>query len=177
MRCFSYYASYAACPRRLCQPPWTQSSHRKPLLLSGGTPSEEAAPQNASYSSGGGPGEALLLEKRPPPEHLRIVIHAACPRRLCQPPWTRSLNNVTLYPLGGTASEKAVPPNASYSSGGGPGEVLLLEKRPPPEYLLKRLHRRLVGQVGGNGFFKPYHVVPRVELVAAGVETTDHGVA
>ena len=107
---------------------------RKPLLLSGGTTSAATTTPNASRSSGGGPGEALLLEKRLPPEHLRIVIHAACLRRLCQPPWTRSLNIATLYPSGGTPSEEAAPKNASYSSGGGPGEALLLEKRPPPAF-------------------------------------------
>ena len=35
---------------------------------------------------------------------------------------------------GGTNSEESRTPNASYSSGGGPGEGLLLEKPPPPEF-------------------------------------------
>ncbi len=39
---------------------------------------------------------------------------------------------------GGTNSEESRTPNASYSSGGGPGEGLLLEKPPPPEFLSSR---------------------------------------
>ena len=78
---------------------------------------------------------------------------------------------------GGTPSAATTTPNASRSSGGSAREGLLSEKPPPSHHLAERLNRRLVGQVGGNGFFKPYHVVPRVELVVAGVETTDHGVA
>ena len=35
---------------------------------------------------------------------------------------------------GGTNFAEATAPNASYSSGGGPGEGLLLEKPPPPEF-------------------------------------------
>ena len=59
----------AACPRRLCQPPWTQPANRNPHPLSGGTPYAEATNANASRSSGerGLGGEALLSEKRPLP--------------------------------------------------------------------------------------------------------------
>ena len=39
---------------------------------------------------------------------------------------------------GGTNSEESRTPTASYSSGGGPGEGLLLEKPPPPEFLSSR---------------------------------------
>ena len=35
---------------------------------------------------------------------------------------------------GGTNSAEPYLSNPSYSSGGGPGEALLLEKRPPPEF-------------------------------------------
>ena len=45
-------SSYAARPRRLCQPPWTQSISRKPQPLSGGTGSEEAPNSNAIRSLG-----------------------------------------------------------------------------------------------------------------------------
>ena len=34
----------------------------------------------------------------------------------------------------GILFERKVNSNPSYSSGGGPGEALLLEKRPPPEF-------------------------------------------
>ena len=36
---------------------------------------------------------------------------------------------------GARKHEESVNSNPSYSSGGGPGEALLLEKRPPPEFL------------------------------------------
>ena len=36
---------------------------------------------------------------------------------------------------GACKHEERVNSNPSYSSGGGPGEALLLEKRPPPEFL------------------------------------------
>ena len=36
---------------------------------------------------------------------------------------------------GARKHEERVNSNPSYSSGGGPGEALLLEKRPPPEFL------------------------------------------
>ena len=61
----------AACPRRLCQPPWTQPSLSETCPLSGGTAYEETHPPNASRSSGerGLGGEGLLSEKPPlPPE-------------------------------------------------------------------------------------------------------------
>ncbi len=59
-----------ACPRRLCQPPWTHAPPSKSAHLSGGTTPEETYPSNANRSSGerGLGGEALLSEKRPLPQ-------------------------------------------------------------------------------------------------------------
>ena len=42
----------------------------------------------------------------------------------------------------GNLSGKKVNSNPSYSSGRGPGEALLLEKRPPPAFSLPRLFGR-----------------------------------
>ncbi len=88
----------AACPRRLCQPPWTQPSckeqrptlrrnqlrrsnqlQRQPLFGREGSGGERRfsqrsglSPQNLPTisSSEGGPGEGLLAKKPPPPAHL-----------------------------------------------------------------------------------------------------------
>ena len=86
-----------------------------------------------SHSSGGGPGEALLLEKRPPPEFpcVSAMLHVRggsvsrrgrilLARNRARLAWERTSKG----------TDKLIP---SYSSGGGPGEALLLEKRPPPE--------------------------------------------
>ena len=95
----------AACPRRLCQPPWTQPSckeprptlrrnqlrrsnqlQRQPLFGregSGGrgaslreAASPPSVPQNV-LSSGGSAREGLL-EKKPPPSHLSILFRRFC---------------------------------------------------------------------------------------------------
>ena len=66
LSCYPVFPN-AACPRRLCQPPWTQLFHGSRFYFQAEPPLKKQPPQNASYSSGGGPGEALLLEKRPPP--------------------------------------------------------------------------------------------------------------
>ena len=47
--------------------------------------------------------------------------------------------------------EENVNSNPSYSSGGGPGEALLLEKRPPPEFSLPR---SLSGREREGGAFR-----------------------
>ncbi len=58
---------------------------------------------------------------------------AARLRRICQPPWTQPLRRKPRSPAGGTTSVKAHTFIPSHSSGGGPGEGLLLEKPPSPE--------------------------------------------
>ena len=89
-----------------------------------------------------GPGEALLLEKRPPPEfpcvssmlHVRggsvsrrgLILLA---RNLAHLAWGRTSKG----------TDKLI---SSHSSGGGPGEALLLEKRPPPAFSMFRLFGR-----------------------------------
>ena len=60
-------------PRRLYQPPWTQTINRKPRPTRMGANLQK---NNQAYSQllfGRGPGEALLLEKRPPPEFSPAV--------------------------------------------------------------------------------------------------------
>ena len=153
---------YLARPRRLCQPPWTQSISRKPHPLSGGTSSEEAPNSNASRSSGerGLGGEGLLSEKPPLPPEFPTSSYSACPRRLCQPPWTHaSLSKIRLT-SGGTKLEAINPAKRQPLFGrereggaslreaaslayphfrsalrerGSGGEALLTEKRPLPQ--------------------------------------------
>ena len=88
----------AACPRRLCQPPWTQPSCKEPRptlrrnqlqrIVPTQTPAalrergvwgergfsqrSRLSPKNLPTisSSEGGPGEGLLAKKPPPPAHL-----------------------------------------------------------------------------------------------------------
>ena len=98
-------SSYAARPRRLCQPPWTQSSLSKIRLTSGGTKLEATNPAKRQSLFGrereggaslreaaslayphfrsalrerGSGGEALLTEKRPLPQS------SPRPSRLCR---------------------------------------------------------------------------------------------
>ena len=62
----------AACPRRLCQPPWTQLSLSETRQLSGGPPMQKRTSQTpAALRERGSGGEALLSEKRPLPQNLR----------------------------------------------------------------------------------------------------------
>ena len=69
-RIFDVLLTHAACPRRLCQPPWTQPSLSEPRPLSGGTKHEEVDTSNASRSSGEGVWGrgASLREAASPPE-------------------------------------------------------------------------------------------------------------
>ena len=75
----TFQYAHSACPRRLCQPPWTHTTSTKSSHLSGGTKSAEPHKPNARRSSGerGLGGEVLLSEKRPlpparpPPTSLR----------------------------------------------------------------------------------------------------------
>ena len=65
----SWFVPRLACPRRLCQPPWTQPSLSETTHLTGGTKQcRNTRNSNASRSSGGSAREGLLSEK-PPPSH------------------------------------------------------------------------------------------------------------
>ena len=106
-------------------------------ILSGGTKSAEKHNLNASRSSGerGLGGEGLLSEKPPLPQNLPTLMpplhgrggsvsrrdHNVFARNSAHAAWARK-------------SEGKAKPIPSYSSGGGPGEGLLLEKPPPPEF-------------------------------------------
>ena len=61
---------HAACPRRLCQPPWTQPSRREPPPPFRRNPLRRIVPPQtpATLRERGSGGEALLLEKRPLPQ-------------------------------------------------------------------------------------------------------------
>ena len=69
LSCYPVFPN-AACPRRLCQPPWTQLSLSETRHLSGGTTYAEAHKPNASRSSGEGVWGrgASLREAASPPE-------------------------------------------------------------------------------------------------------------
>ena len=69
LSCYPVFPN-AACPRRLCQPPWTQPSSRKPRPPLRRTPYAEAHKPNASRSSGEGVWGrgASLREAASPPE-------------------------------------------------------------------------------------------------------------
>ena len=60
------HVPHAACPRRLCQPPWTQPTRRETHQTRRGIPSERKTNAIPSRSSGGSAREALLAKKRPP---------------------------------------------------------------------------------------------------------------
>ena len=67
----------AACPRRLCQPPWTQLPRKEPNHLSGGTNSEEPSQpkrQPLFGREGSGGRGASLRESASPPEFPRSLI-------------------------------------------------------------------------------------------------------
>ena len=73
LSCYPVFPN-AACPRRLCQPPWTQLSLSETRHLSGGPPYAEAHKPNASRSSGErvwGRG-ASLREAASPPESPQL---------------------------------------------------------------------------------------------------------
>ena len=83
---------------------------------------------------------------RPPPPHARktpmaiaigvfMCLHAACPRRLCQPPWTQLSLSETRHLSGGPPYAEAHKPNASRSSGEGVWGrgTSLREAASPPE--------------------------------------------
>ena len=106
-------------------------AYQRPPTLAWVCKSEETHKPIPSHSSGGGAGEALLLEKRPPPEFSHSlagrggsVSRRDLNRAYRRPPalaWVRKSDGRT----------KPIP---SHSLGGGPGEALLLEKRPSPEF-------------------------------------------
>ena len=100
---------YAARSRRLCQPPWTCGAGRaNPSARSAGT----------SPFRGGFLRVLHMLHGR------GSVSRRDLNRAYRRPPtlaWVRK-------------SEGRTKPIPSHSSGGGPGEALLLEKRPPPEF-------------------------------------------
>ena len=106
-------------------------AYRRPPALAWVRKSEETHKPILSHSSGEGPGEALLLEKRPPPEFSHSLAgrggsvsrrdHTPKTGKRAQLTWARK-------------SEETHKPILSHSSGEGPGEALLLEKRPPPEF-------------------------------------------
>ncbi len=70
------HVPHAACPRRLCQPPWTQPTRRETHPTRRGIPSERKTNLIPSRSSGGSAREALLAKKRPP-SHSPSFPHAA----------------------------------------------------------------------------------------------------
>ena len=129
----SLRSPYAACPRRFCQPPWTHTTSKKSRPSCMGANLQRNRQVYSQPLFGRGPGEALLIEKRPPPEfpcvpsmlHVRggsvsrrgLILLA---RNLARLAWGRTSKR----------TDKLIP---SHSSGRGPGEALLLEKRPPPE--------------------------------------------
>ena len=106
-------------------------AYQRPPALAWARKSEETRKPIPSHSSGGGPGEALLLEKRHPPEFsLPLAGRGGSVSR-------RDLNRAYQRPPAlawARKSEETRKPIPSHSSGGGPGEALLLEKRPPPEF-------------------------------------------
>ena len=123
----------AACLRRLCQPPWTHASrkespppHRRNHLRKHHTPQTPAALRER-----GAGGEALLSEKRLPSPN------AACPRRLCQPPWTHASRKESPPPHRRNHLRKHQAPQtpAALRERGSGGEALLSEKRPLPQNL------------------------------------------
>ena len=77
----------------------------------------------------------LLLEK-PPPSHPASA--DAAPPRMVAAALSAAVTSTKLigdepHSQGAQAGRKDQL-ESSYSSGGGPGEALLLEKRPPPEF-------------------------------------------
>ena len=99
--------------------------------LTGARTSEGRTKPIPSYSSGGGPGEGLLLEKPPPPAfpQCRKGRGGSVSRRDHNQATGICAQLAWAHKYAGRA--KPIP---SHSSGGGPGEALLLEKRPPPEF-------------------------------------------
>ena len=123
----------AACPRRLCLPPWTHASRKetRPLRRRNHLRKHHTPQTPAALRKRGSGGEALLPENRLPSPN------AACPRRLCQPPWTHASRKETrpLRRRNQLRKHHTLQTPAALRERGSGGEALLSEKRPLPQNL------------------------------------------
>ena len=125
---------------RLCRHPSPPSAERRTIRGSGGwkirspatamrTPTKRAYPQSSSRLTTPSAEEAKVVpfhsintKKRQPPLSF-FHPHAACPRRLCQPPWTHaSLSKTAPHSQAEPTMPNPPNSNASRSSGGSARE-------------------------------------------------------
>ena len=93
---------YAACPRRLCQPPWTHTTGKesRPSRMGANLQRNRQVYSQPLFGRGSGGGR-FSMRSASPGVSLRSL-YAACPRRLCQPPWTHTTSKESHPPCMGT---------------------------------------------------------------------------